>query len=89
MALAAGVLDALINALGAEHVSTDPDTCLTYGTDALKRGHPADVVVKPGSTDDVAAIARLCFRTRTPMVPRGAGTGYTGGAVPLQLRGVE
>jgi len=83
VALAAGVLDALINALGAEHVSTDPDTCLTYGTDALKRGHPADVVVKPGSTDDVAAIARLCFRTRTPMVPRGAGTGYTGGAVPL------
>jgi glycolate oxidase len=84
VALAAGVLDALKNALGVAHVSIDPDTCLTYGTDALKRGHPADVVVKPGSTEDVAAIARICSRTRTPMVPRGAGTGYTGGAVPLQ-----
>ena len=84
MALAAGVLDALKNALGVAHVSTDPGACLAYGTDALKRGHPADVVVKPGTTEDVAAIARICTRTRTPMVPRGAGTGYTGGAVPLQ-----
>lgn len=84
MALAAGVLDRLKNVLGAAHVSTDPDTCLVYGTDALKRGHPADVVVKPGSTEDVAAIAKICSETRTPMVPRGAGTGYTGGAVPVR-----
>ena len=83
MALAGGVFDKLKNVLGAAHVTTDPDACLAYGTDALKRGHPADVVVKPGSTEDVAAIARICSETRTPMVPRGAGTGYTGGAVPL------
>jgi glycolate oxidase len=84
VALAAGVLDRLKDALGAAHVSTDSDKCLAYGTDALKRGHPADVVVMPGSTEDVAAIARICSDTRTPMVPRGAGTGYTGGAVPLR-----
>jgi glycolate oxidase len=84
VALAAGVLDRVRDAVGTAHVSTDPGTCLAYGTDALKRGHPADVVVKPGSTEDVAAIARICSDTRTPMVPRGAGTGYTGGAVPVQ-----
>ena len=84
MPLAAGVLDRLKDAIGAAHVITDPDACRAYGTDALKRGHPADVVVLPGSTADVSAIARICSETRTPMVPRGAGTGYTGGAVPLQ-----
>ncbi len=32
---------------------------------------------------EIAAIARLCHETRTPLVPRGGGTGYTGGAVPV------
>lgn len=68
--------------VGADHVRTDAETCDTYGTDALKRGHPADVVVTPANTAEVSAIARLCHKTRTPLVPRGAGTGYTGGAVP-------
>ena len=54
-----------------------------YGTDALKRGHPADLVVMPASAQQIAAIARLCHEMRVPLVPRGAGTGYTGGAVPL------
>ena len=31
-----------------------------------------------------SGIARLCYETRTPLVPRGGGTGYTGGAVPVR-----
>ena len=54
-----------------------------YGTDALKQGHRADLVVMPASAGQIAAIARLCHEMRVPLVPRGAGTGYTGGAVPL------
>jgi len=77
-----GLVTRLIVIVGADHVRTDEATCATYGTDALKRGHPADVVVTPANTVEVSAIARLCHETRTPMVPRGAGTGYTGGAVP-------
>jgi glycolate oxidase len=42
------------------------------------------VVVMPGTVDEVAAVARLCHDTRTPVVVRGAGTGYTGGAVPIR-----
>ena len=45
---------------------------------------PADVVLLPGSTQDVAAIARLCNEHRMPLVVRGAGTGYSGGAVPVR-----
>jgi len=78
----AAVIDRLRAIVGDDHVRTDAQTCDTYGTDALKQGHPADVVVWPADTAQVAAIARLCHETRTPLVPRGAGTGYTGGAVP-------
>ena len=80
--LDADVISELDRMLGSEHVRRDPDTCRVYGTDALKQGHPADAVVFPGSTQDVSAVARLCDRMRIPLTPRGAGTGYTGGAVP-------
>ncbi len=38
----------------------------------------------PGTTEDVAAVVRLCAAHGIPMVPRGGGTGYTGGAVPTR-----
>lgn len=70
-------------AVGAAHVRTDAASCAAYGVDALKQGHPADVVVVPADTAEVAAVVRVCRTHRAPMVPRGAGTGYTGGAVPV------
>jgi glycolate oxidase len=70
--------------VGAPHVRADPATLLAYGTDALKRGHPADLVVIPGSATEIAAITRLCHGMRVPLVVRGAGTGYSGGAVPTE-----
>jgi len=76
--------DPLIAIVGASHVLTDPARCAEYGTDALGRGRPADVVVRPGTSAEVAAVMRFCDETRTPVVPRGGGTGYTGGAVPMR-----
>jgi len=70
--------------VGEQYVRTDDDSRQRYGADALKRGHPADVVVLPATTGEVAAIARFCNETRTPLVPRGGGTGFTGGAVPVR-----
>lgn len=78
-----GLLTDLRVAVGAIHVRTDAATCEAYGVDALKKGAPADVVVLPGSTDEVSAVMRVCAAHGVPVVPRGAGTGYTGGAVPV------
>ena len=72
----------LRDAVGAAAIRTDPASRQVYGEDALGQGHPPDLVVLPGSTAEVAAVAALCSAHRVPLVVRGAGTGYTGGAVP-------
>ena len=77
-------LDALRAVVGAAHVRVDAEALQTYGADALKRGHPADAVVTPEGTDQIAAIVRLCAARGVPFVPRGGGTGYTGGSVPVR-----
>ena len=77
-------LESLRRIAGPGHVRTDEEARTVYGTDALKRGNPADAVVLPGDTAAVAAVAQLCNAHRIPLVPRGAGSGYTGGAVPSQ-----
>jgi glycolate oxidase len=69
--------------VGGQWIRRDAASRLAYGTDALKRGHPADLVALPGSTAEIAAIARLCHDARVPLVVRGGGTGYTGGSVPV------
>ncbi len=81
------VTDAIISRLreivGAARVATDEATLEAFSVDGLKRGGcRPDVVVRPGDTAEVAAVARLCHEEGVPLVPRGAGTGYSGGAVP-------
>src|SRR5581483_3803696 len=82
--LATSFTDRIREIVGPAYVQDDEASRMEYGTDALKRGRAADLVVLPGTTAEVAAIARLCNEARVPLVPRGAGTGYTGGAVPLR-----
>ena len=78
------LIDDLRRILGSEHVAVDEERRLSYGTDALKKGRAADVVAFPGNTADVAAIVRSCAARGVPIVPRGGGTGYTGGSVPIR-----
>jgi glycolate oxidase len=84
IARAEGLVDRLRAIVGRDFVRIDDESRRQYGVDALRRGALPDVVVLPGDTAEVAAIARLCSATRTPLVPRGAGTGFTGGAVPVR-----
>jgi glycolate oxidase len=76
--------DALAAIVGADHIRTDAAARETYGTDALGQGHPPDVVVLPRNTSEIAAVVRFCNEQRVPVVVRGAGTGFTGGAVPTR-----
>src|ERR1051325_11234980 len=82
--LASSIVCRLREIVGEEHVRSDQATLEAYGVDALGKGHPPDVVVIPANTEHIAAIARLCNDARVPLVVRGAGTGFTGGAVPTR-----
>jgi glycolate oxidase len=68
--------------IGDAHVRRDEASLLAYGIDGTQRGARADLVALPGTAGEISRIARLCHEHRIPLVPRGAGTGYTGGAVP-------
>jgi glycolate oxidase len=70
--------------VGERYARTDSESLEAYGRDALQIGHPADLVLVPANKEEIAAIARLCNEDRIPLVVRGAGTGYTGGAVPVR-----
>lgn len=87
MALSPNLVSFFTSIVGEAWTRSDPRDLLTYGTDALQRGTPADLVVLPATAAEIADIARLCNTHRIPLVVRGAGTGYTGGAVPVR-RGV-
>src|SRR6059058_2107578 len=52
-------------------------------TDARGLRGVADAVVLPRATDDVARVVRWCYDHDVAIVPRGGGTGFAGGAVPV------
>ena len=84
MSLPPGFSEAVSGALGADAVIRHPEQLRTYECDGLT-GHrvvPA-LVALPGSTAEVQAVVRLCDRHGVPFVARGAGTGLSGGALPI------
>ena len=84
MALPPGFVNELEEALGAGFVITEPERLATYDCDGLTgwRAQPACVVL-PGAAGEVQAVLRLCAREGVPFVARGAGTGLSGGALPV------
>jgi D-lactate dehydrogenase (cytochrome) len=76
-------LDRCRNVVGANFVLTDPSDTAGYLTDWRRRfTGKALAVVRPGSTEEVAAIVRLCNEFRVPVVPQGGNTGLVVGSVP-------
>ena len=84
MTLPPAFLSSVRSSLEPRSVRERPADLEPYAADALGISALPDLVVIPESTQDVSTIARLCHEHRVPLVVRGAGTGYTGGAVPTQ-----
>jgi glycolate oxidase len=77
-------LDELRQVVGDDGLLQDPLDLLTYECDALPhlRESPAAVVL-PASASQIQGVVRLCARHGVPFVPRGHGTGLSGGALPV------
>lgn len=70
--------------VGPDYVFADPDTLQQYSHDETEDlSFIPEVVIKPASTDEVAAILKWCNKRRVPVTPRGAGTSLSGGALPV------
>ena len=75
---------ALADVLPPDGLVLEPEMLRVYECDGLtaRRGLPLAVAL-PETEEQVQAVVRLCHRHRLPIVPRGAGTGLSGGAQPL------
>lgn len=77
------IIDRLREIAGDGNVLTSDMDLLLYSYDAsLDRARP-DVVVLPGSTQEVSRIMTLAHQEKIPVVGRGSGTNLTGGTVPI------
>ncbi len=76
--------NALFRAAGPENVSESPSDRHVYGYDASGAAGPAEAVVRAVDIGQISRILAVCTRHRLPIVARGAGSGLTGGAVPVE-----
>ncbi len=70
--------------VGEKNCSTRIAELYTYGFDASIHHVTPDIVVQPRSEEEIIKIVKLANALKIPIVPRGAGTGLCGGAVPLK-----
>jgi glycolate oxidase subunit GlcD len=73
----------LAGLVGRDGVAPVTDAYLGDETEGRGLRGRADAVVLPGSADEVAQVLAWCYDHDIPLTPRGGGTGFAGGAVPL------
>jgi glycolate oxidase len=76
-------LQRLREIVGQDQLTTVPEELACYSYDGTGRVYPPAAVIFPGSAEEICRIMRLASATPFPVVPRGAGTGMTGGALPV------
>jgi len=86
-AITPALADELRGIVGKSYVIYgDPERMIDYAHDEVpgsEHAHMPEAVVKPASAAEISAIMRLANRERVPVTPRGAGSGLSGGAVPV------
>ena len=84
MAASKALLRDLERIAGREHVIAGRDDLVIFERDGSVSGALPDVVVLPIDTEQVAAVVKAAAQHGVPVVPRGAGTGLSGGAVTVK-----
>jgi glycolate oxidase len=80
--LPSGALDFFTKLLAKENVYCDKAHLIAYSYDATRERFEPDAVLFPRHEQDVSDILKYCNEHRIVLVPRGAGSGFTGGALP-------
>src|SRR5258708_39211472 len=83
-AIPQAIVDRLREIVGDRNCIVEPSQLRTYESDGLTSFHAMPgIVVLPSSTEDVVEIVRITKEANLAIVPRGAGTGLSGGAMPV------
>ena len=77
-------IKALEQIVGIEDVKTDKPHLRAYSYDATKERFEPECVVFPANEEEVAKVLKYCNEEKIAIVPRGAGSGFTGGALPVK-----
>jgi glycolate oxidase len=78
-----GVKNKIRGIVGKDHCSDRQEDLFLYSYDAMNRRYLPDMVAHPSSAHEVSRLLRLANEAGFPIVPRGAGTGLTGGALAV------
>lgn len=74
----------LRNILKPDHLLTGPDDLEDFSTDSTKLKHMPDAVAFPSKAEEISKIFQLANKYKFPVIPRGGGSGKTGGALPVK-----
>ena len=77
-------LEYIKNIVGDENIKSDKAHLIAYCYDATKTRFEPDAVVFPRDEDEISKILKYCNENQIIIVPRGAGSGFTGGALPSE-----
>ena len=78
------IIDRLKSELGRDAVITDKEHMICYSYDATRIECLPDALLMPKSDREISSILRIANSEKIPVIPRGAGSGFAGGSVPVQ-----
>ncbi len=79
------ILDQFKSIVGEENMMLDEERRYDYSHDKTEDySFMPDVVLKPRTPEEVSELLKICNQYKLPTTPRGAGTGLSGGAIPVK-----
>jgi glycolate oxidase len=78
------IIKELRRIVGRDNVRTAPEDLYVHSYDATAASYVPDLVVVPATVDGLADVCETLWAKSVPVTPRGAGTGYSGGALPVR-----
>jgi glycolate oxidase len=84
MNISGGIYRELCRITGKEFCSNKIEDRICYAYDAINRNLIPDIIISPASSVEIAEIMKIACREKIPVIPRGAGSGTTGGSVAVR-----
>jgi len=78
------IIKELVEIVGKDNLTTDQIDKITHSYDATQKKYLPDVVVYASNNEEISRVVKVANKWNIPLLPRGAGSGLSGGSVPVQ-----